>query len=151
MLGYSEYTLWRVTRGPWVCSRDPPSLLFCLISLLTAGHPAGEFRPGRCGAFPVHPSSGHHHAFPGLPAALPVPTLPGPTGPRPGVQHRPPRAHFRRGDRLLAQSALGQRAECPLLPTACLWDSAHNLPATLLRRSHGEPAWERGPGHTSSE
>ena len=85
----------------------------------TPGRPEEKFHPGRCGALPVHPSSSHRPALPGLSTALPVSPLSDPAGPGPGFRPGPPRAAAcGGGDRLPARVPLGQRADLPLLPTA---------------------------------
>ena len=95
-----------------------PHLLIQFHSL-TPGHLEGKFHPGRCGALPVHPSSSHRPALPGLSAAFPVSPLPGVSAPGAGSRPRPSRAPAcRRGDRLPAGLTLEQRADLPLLPTA---------------------------------
>lgn len=86
---------------------------------LTPGHPEDKFHQGRCGALPLHPSSSHRPALPGLFAAFPASPLPGLSAPGAGFQPRPSRAPAcRRGDRLPAGLTLEQRADLPLLPTA---------------------------------
>lgn len=117
----------------------------------TPGHPEGQLRPSRRGALPVHPSSRHGPALPGLSAAVPVPPLPGPAGPGPGVQYRPPRApSCGSRARLPARLALEQRAGYSLRAPASGRDPPLRVFAALLRRGHQESSWGRGPCHGPS-
>lgn len=114
---------------------------------LTPGHPEDKFCQRRRGALPVHPTSSHHRALPGLPAALPVPPLQGPAAPGPGVQHRPLRAPaWGRGDRLPARLTLGWWAGLPLLSSAQGGSPPLWVFTTLLWGGHPECPWGRGPG-----
>lgn len=113
---------------------------------LTPGHPEDKFRQRRCGALPVHPSSSHHPALPGLSAAFPVPPLQGPTAPGPGFQHRPLRAPTRgRGDWLPARLTLDRGARLRLRSSARGGSPPLRVFTALLWRGHQESCWGRWP------
>ena len=122
--------------------------LLTLFRSPTPGHPEEKFHPGGCGALPVHPSSSHRPALPGLSTALPVSPLSDPSAPGPGFCPGPPRAPACRGDdRLPARLTLEQRADLPLLPTAprgC--PSLQGVFTALLWGGHQGCSWGTGSG-----